>query len=160
MDALNRAQIGVQPGAQRGATVSRAPTPPDGLVATPVRFERQLEPPRTEWFLAGTAMSEVQLASPMGASASKIHSPADRTVLALDPDIPAAAQKLSLTPVAGLPRTWSWRMDGKRLGPAVRTAWPMWPGRHQLELLDTQARVVETVRFEVRGAQVKVGAAR
>jgi penicillin-binding protein 1C len=151
MDELNRSPIGGQRGAQRGGQ----PTPPDGLVATPVRFERQLEPPRTEWFLAGTAMSEVQLASPMGASASKIHSPADRTVLALDPDIPAAAQKLSLRPVAGVPKPWSWRMDGKRLGPAVPTMWPMWPGRHRLELVDAQAKVIETVRFEVRGARVK-----
>ncbi len=149
MDTLNRPPS--------GGSLSTPPPAPDGLQAMPVRFERQLEPERREWFLAGTAMSEVRLASPLGSSALKIHSPTDRTVLALDPDIPAAAQQLALTVVRGVPRSWSWRMDGRKLGPAVNTRWPMWPGAHLLELVDAQAKVVETVRFEVRGAQLKAG---
>jgi len=58
-------------------------------------------------------------------------------------------------PVAGVSPQWSWRLDGRRLGPAVPTHWPMWPGRHVLELVDARQQVKEVVRFEVRGAQVK-----
>ncbi|MGC4061962.1 MAG: penicillin-binding protein 1C [Aquabacterium sp.] len=132
------------------------PAAPPGLLTQPVRFERNLEPPRTEWFMAGTEQSEIRLASPVGAARTMIHSPNDRAIIALDPDIPLQAQKLSFTPVTGVSPRWSWRLDGKRLGPAVRTQWAMWPGKHLLELIDTSAKVVEAVRFEVRGAQVKV----
>ena len=33
-----------------------------------------------------------------------------------------------------------------------------WPGRHTLELVDAQGQVLDTVRFEVRGAGVAPGA--
>ena len=131
------------------------PLPPAGLVQQAVRFERHLEPPRSEWFISGTEQAEVRLASRVGTARNLIQSPSDRTLLAMDPDIPRAAQTLALSPVAGVPARWSWRMDGRRLGPAVPTRWPMWPGPHVLELVDASQRVIETVRFEVRGAGVK-----
>jgi penicillin-binding protein 1C len=136
------------------------PPAPPGLVPQPVRFEHNLEPPRTEWFIAGTEQAEIRLASQIGAARTMIHSPNDRAIIALDPDIPLQAQKLSFTPVAGVSTRWSWRLDGKRLGPAVPMQWAMWPGKHLLELIDASAKVVETVRFEVRGAQVKAPSAR
>lgn len=131
-----------------------APVPPAGLLQQAVRFERQLEPPRTEWFIAGTEQSDIHLASQMGASRSLILAPADRTIFALDPDIPIKAQKISFSLVAGVSPKWSWRLDGKRLGPATHMQWAMWPGPHVLELVDTANKVMETVHFEVRGAQV------
>lgn len=76
-------------------------------------------------------------------------------MLALDPDIPLQAQKLSMAAAPGTPANWSWPMDGKPLGRAKDMQWPMWPGSHRLELRDQAGRVAETVRFEVRGAQVK-----
>jgi penicillin-binding protein 1C len=136
---------------------SQSPAAPAGLVQQPVRFERQLEPPRAEWFITGTEQAEIRLASQAGAARTLIHAPSDRTIVALDPDIPPQAQKLSLATVPGVSRKWSWRLDGKRLGPAINTAWPMWPGKHLLELVDTGNQVMETVHFEVRGAQVAAG---
>jgi penicillin-binding protein 1C len=47
-------------------------------------------------------------------------------------------------------------MDGRRLGPARDVKWPMWPGRHRLDLLDDAGKVRDTVDFEVRGAQVRL----
>lgn len=134
---------------------SNAPPPPAGLTRTMVTFDRHLEPDRQEWFLPGTAQSVMQLASAQGATSGLIMAPVDRTILALDPDIPQSAQKLTLSVVAGVTKRWSWRMDGKRLGPAVRTLWPMWPGKHELALIDASGNVKEAVHFEVRGAQVK-----
>lgn len=141
----------------------RAAQPPDapsGLVQQAIRFDGQLEPPRMEWFMAGTEQAEIRLASAMGQANTLIHAPSDRTIVALDPDIPLQAQKLSFKVVSGVSPRWSWRLDGKRLGPAINTQWAMWPGHHLLELVDAGNKVMEAVRFEVRGAQVKPGAKR
>jgi penicillin-binding protein 1C len=129
--------------------------PPVGLVQQAVRFDGNREAARSEWFLVGTEQSTVQLASQTGAARNLIHSPTDRTILALDPDIPPQAQKLVFTPVTGVSPNWSWHLDGKRLGPAVSTPWALWPGKHVLELVDARANAVEVVRFEVRGAQLQ-----
>jgi penicillin-binding protein 1C len=147
MDELHRRHPDMQ--------AHQPPAPPPGLMLQTVRFERELEPPRQEWFIAGTEQPEIQLASPMGAARTLIQSPGDRTIFALDPDIPAKAQKLSFHAVAGVPPRWSWRLDGKRLGPATRMQWAMWPGQHVLELIDASHKVMESVRFEVRGAQLR-----
>lgn len=142
---------------QRGVRAMRSPAAPNpaNVVLTPVSFERQLEPARQEWFLAGTEQSRIELASLAGAARSLITAPADRTIVALDPDIPPGAQKLALSAAPGVPLAWSWRLDGKRLGPARSALWPMWPGRHHLELVDQQGRARAEVKFEVRGAGVK-----
>ena len=143
---------------QRG--VRALPSPPSGqpadVVLTPVTFERRLEPARQEWFLAGTEQSRIELASLSGAARSLITAPADRTIVALDPDIPPGSQMLSLGAAPGVPARWSWRLDGRRLGPARSMLWPMWPGRHHLELVDPQGKAMAEVRFEVRGAGVKL----
>lgn len=137
-----------------------SPPPPPGVVQQHVRFEQHLEPERDEWFVQGTEQAEMRLASAAGAARTLIQSPGDRTLFALDPDIPLRAQQLPFKLVAGVPRRWHWRLNGKRLGPAVNRIWPMWPGKHVLELVDERQQVKETVRFEVRGAQVKVSATR
>ncbi|MFT3857652.1 MAG: penicillin-binding protein 1C [Aquabacterium sp.] len=135
------------------------PPAPPGLLRQTVHFERELEPSRTEWFITGTEQAEMRLASAMGAARTLIQSPTDGTVFALDPDIPLKAQQLSFKPVQGVSAKWSWRLDGKRLGPAVSRSWAMWPGKHVLELVDAKGAAVEAMRFEVRGAQVKPAAA-
>jgi penicillin-binding protein 1C len=142
---------------QRGvrAAPSVQLTSPANVVMTPVTFERQLEPARQEWFLAGTEQSRIDLASLSGSARSLITAPADRTIVALDPDIPPGAQKLALSAAPGVSARWSWRLDGKRLGSAKAMLWPMWPGRHHLELVDQQGKTVSEVRFAVRGAGVK-----
>jgi penicillin-binding protein 1C len=148
MDSLQRRERARQERSQPLAA-------PDDVLARPVRFEAALEPPRDEWFIAGTEQALVTHATARGVARTAIVSPMDRTVFALDPDIPPQAQTLRLAAVAGTPAQWSWRMDGKRLGPAKTTAWPMWPGPHRLELVDAAGRIVESASFEVRGAQLR-----
>jgi penicillin-binding protein 1C len=135
--------------------------PPPGVVAQPVTFDGQLEAPRTEWFLAGTETARVTPASPAGTAARLIASPDDRSVVALDPDIPPAVQRLRFEAVAPLPAGAAWRLDGKRLGAAKPLPWSPWPGHHVLELVDAKGGVLDTVIFDVRGAQARpVGAAK
>ena len=83
-----------------------------------------------------------------------ISTPAPGTLLAIDPDIPPARQRLQFAasqPVAGL----RWRMDGKPLGRGARIAWLPWPGRHVVQLTDARGQVLDEVRIEVRGAGVR-----
>ncbi len=142
---------------QRRAASLPAPAsmPPATVVQTAVTFDRQLEPPRLEWFLGGTQQSHIQLASLSGSARSLITAPVDRTIIALDPDIPPRSQRLTLKAAPGVPHQWSWRLNNKRLGPAKTTLWPMWPGRHHLALIDQQGKTRAEVKFEVRGAGVR-----
>ena len=89
---------------------------------------------------------------PGGASASHfgITSPRDGSLFAIDPDMPPAAQRIAFEGEPGI-----WVLDGKRLGAAAQWSWAPWPGRHELKLLGRGGEVVQTVRFEVRGAGVK-----
>ncbi|MGG1947832.1 penicillin-binding protein 1C [Trinickia sp. NRRL B-1857] len=152
---------------------STPPVAPPGVVQMRVSFERNVEPPRNEWFLKGTEMSTISLAADAsGASARStsytpphsdnvqsaapgIGSPTDGTVFALDPDIPAARQRIVFERVGGASTRSAWRLDGKMLGHAERVLWLPWPGRHVLELVDAQGTSVDKVRFEVRGASVR-----
>lgn len=80
---------------------------------------------------------------------ARITAPAPGTVIALDPDIPPARQRLQFTATG---EGVQWRMDGKPLGRGPRVAWLPWPGRHVVQLTDARGRVLDEVRIEVRGA--------
>ncbi|MFY3385588.1 penicillin-binding protein 1C [Paracidovorax sp. MALMAid1276] len=85
----------------------------------------------------------------------RIAAPATGTIVALDPDIPPARQRLHFTATGeGTERAQGlqWRMDGKPLGSGPRVAWLPWPGRHVVQLADARGRVLDEVRIEVRGA--------
>jgi len=165
MDALQRSDVADDhPGrvGPRGALIRTAfvhsptaPVPPPGVVSQPVTFDAQLEAPRTEWFLAGTETAHVTLASAAGSAARLIASPDDQSVVALDPDIPPAVQRLRFEAVSPLPPGAAWRLDGRRLGPARPLPWSPWPGHHVLELVDAKGGALDTVSFDVRGAQAR-----
>ena len=87
---------------------------------------------------------------------ARITAPAPGTVVALDPDIPPARQRLHLRASGqGL----YWRMDGKPLGRGPQVAWLPWPGRHVIQITDAAGTVLDEVPIEVRGAGVLPGAA-
>lgn len=124
-----------------------APPPPSGLERQRVSFAGLAEPPREEWFLPGTALERIDYLS---ATAPRIAYPANETVVALDPDIPAARQRLRFraeSPEADA----AWWLDGRRLGPARALDWAPVPGRHRLELRAGD-RVLDAVVFTVRGS--------
>jgi penicillin-binding protein 1C len=131
---------------------SKAPKPTDGLIHREVHYQPAVEAPRQEWFLPGTDTGEVVLPE-AGADGGPPHivSPAQGTVIALDPDIPPENQQIRLETQGrtGL----SWRLDGQTLGPALRVHIAPSPGRHHLSLLNAEGKEVDALDFEVRGAR-------
>lgn len=77
--------------------------------------------------------------------------PGQGTIIALDPDIPPARQRLQFTATRDAVQ---WRLDGKPLGRGARVPWLPWPGRHVVQITDAQGQVLDEVRLEVRGAGV------
>jgi penicillin-binding protein 1C len=95
-------------------------------------------------------------AAMVAGTGARITAPAPGTIVALDPDIPPARQRLQLRASGqGL----YWRMDGKPLGRGPQVAWLPWPGRHVIQITDAAGAVLDEVRIEVRGAGVLPGAA-
>jgi penicillin-binding protein 1C len=135
---------------------SMPPRAPAGVVSAAVRFEAARdgsnEPARDEVFIAGTQQVVFSASAQMAKSAPRfgISSPRDGSIFAIDPDMPAAAQRIVFEGERGV-----WRLDGKRLGAAERWAWAPWPGRHELTLIGRDGAAIQTLHFEVRGAAVK-----
>ena len=82
----------------------------------------------------------------------RILAPANGTIVAVDPDIPPERQRLQFVADSAAAR---WRIDGKDVARGARWAWLPWPGRHQVELVNAQGEVLDSIRLEVRGAGVK-----
>ncbi|WP_249661297.1 penicillin-binding protein 1C [Variovorax sp. PCZ-1] len=162
-------------------TPSRAPQPPAGLVREGVNFSAQgaqmLEAPRQEWFVSGTQQvqfarestntpksialraasitvnSQKSLKNTEKNQIAQITSPAAGTIIALDPDIPPRHQRLHFKAKGDAAQ---WLLNGKSLGDANHKQWLPMPGRHTLQLADAQGRVLDEVKFEVRGAAMKM----
>ena len=146
------------------AQPSQAPPPPAGVVQHSVQFAagQGLDANRQEWFLSGTEQSRfvrddnAPRAAPRTAPAGdeknfapRIDSPASGTILALDPDIPPAQQRLWLRASSPAVR---WRLNGHILGTGAQLAWLPMPGQHVLEIVDAQGRRLDAVTVQVRGA--------
>ncbi len=102
------------------------------------------------WVLAGT---EAAASRPVVATAVApfgIQSPRDGSIVLLDPDMPAAVQRLAIDGEAGL-----WVMNGRVLGRGTRLLWTPRPGRHVLERRAPHGPTgapADRVVFEVRAA--------
>ena len=132
-----------------GAVPSAPPAAPAGVVAAPVAFPGAVEPPRLEWFLAGT---EPPTAAPAIAGGHpRIIAPVSGTIIALDPDIPEGRERLVFE-ATDARESLRWVLDGDDLGSARELhVWRPVRGRHALELVDGHGRVVDRVSFDVRG---------
>jgi penicillin-binding protein 1C len=134
----------------RGGVASHAPAIPAGLVARDVRFEPAIEPPRRSWFLAGTELERVAVLT-RGSGPARISSPANGAIIALDPDIPVANQRVVLQS-RGADARLAFYLNGRALGSSERPRrWSPVTGRHTLELRDDEGRVRDSVSFVVRG---------
>ena len=125
------------------------PAPPAGVSATLTTFTPAVEAPRREWFLTGTSQELVRAAGDQDAIA-RITSPANATVIALDPDIPSSLQRVRIG-ATGASTDLRFRLNGALLGPAAGgILWKPVQGAHRLALEDVQGRIVDEVRFTVR----------
>jgi penicillin-binding protein 1C len=132
------------------STGSRAPKPPAGVVRQQVAYQPELEPARSEWFIAGTESPLIALVRDDHRT-PKILYPGDASILALDPDIPDATQRVFFLAQGG--EGLRWQLDGEPLAQASTDyAWRPTPGQHQLALIDSNATPIATTRFQVRGA--------
>ena len=127
----------------------KAPKMPAGVEARQIALPGTREPPRREYFMAGTAQTEMA-AAPQAARRPRITSPVSGSVYALDPDIPIDRQRLAVT-VSGSVAGYRLILDKKPLGDADtgQQILPR-PGSHMLALVDPGGRMIDRVRFTVR----------
>ena len=122
---------------------------PTGIEGARVAFASHREPPRAEWFVAGTAQASLAQA-PSYARRPRITNPVSGSVYALDPDIPVQQQSLGVV-LAGTRATYRLTLDGRTIGPAQDGAQlALIPGSHLLALLDESGQPLDKVRFTVR----------
>ena len=136
-----------------------------GLVVRSIRFDGDLEAPRDELFLAGTETDRIRRSGARApSSASKdngrIVQPVDGTIVAIDPDIPPTRQRMTfevgdVAAGAAPLHDLIWRVDGRVVGRGARIEWPLWPGKHVLELSDGPGKPRDRIVFEVRGAEIR-----
>ncbi|WP_326914016.1 penicillin-binding protein 1C [Sphingopyxis chilensis] len=127
----------------------KPPTMPEGVEARQITLPGTREPPRREYFLAGTAQTEMA-AAPHVARRPRITSPVSGSVYALDPDIPLNRQRLAVA-VSGDVAGYRLILDKTLLGDADagQQILPR-PGIHMLALVDPGGRMIDRVRFTVR----------
>lgn len=130
-------------------TPGRQPARPEGVDMLPINFADAIEPPRTEYFLRGTAQRTIGTV-PATARRARIANPLSGTVYALDPDIPIKQQQIRVTTIGAVSGE-RLRLDGRDLGPADPA--PMVlpaPGKHKLELVDVSGKLLDRSLFTMR----------
>jgi penicillin-binding protein 1C len=87
----------------------------------------------------------------LAAAHPRIVAPVAGTIVALDPDIPPARQRMVFEADAR-GAALRWVVDGADLGPAGEPLlWEPVRGRHAVGLVDATGQALDTVTFEVRG---------
>jgi penicillin-binding protein 1C len=100
---------------------------------------------RSEWFIAGTESPVIALVRDDHRT-PKILYPGEASILALDPDIPDATQRVFSSRRAAKACAGSWTAP---LAQATTDyAWRPTPGPHQA-LIDADARPIASTRFQV-----------
>ena len=112
---------------------------------------RDVERTGDEWYLPGTAPVA---AAAQPASAPRIVAPTDGAIIAIDPDIAAARQRVALEAVGGTGLRWA--VDGRDAGDAATLLlWPPTAGAHEVAVLDAAGRSAASARFTVRGSPLR-----
>jgi len=158
---------------------STPPAAPPGVVTTLVHFSPAVEAPRKELFLRAVDSTTTSATIADGTRAAnsasnqatsdsltsddthitavtsagdiaRIASPANGMVIALDPDIPPARQRVPLS-ARGRLDGMVLRMNGAVVGPAGRhVMWSPQPGTYLLALEDSSGHTLDSARFTVR----------
>jgi penicillin-binding protein 1C len=129
------------------------PRPP-GVVASVVKYPDAIEPPRREWFIAGTEPN--YQAAQLDHHVARIVSPAPGTTVALDPDLPPRSQRIAFE-ARETPPSSRWLLDGRDFAPVESIAlWIPTTGAHVVTLMDSAGRVLQSLPFSVRGSNATV----
>ena len=125
---------------------------PAGLVRQAVEYASGIEPPREEWFIAGTESVQI-VAVDTAPGRPRIVSPANGALLAIDPDIPPARQRVLVRIAGAQPGTRL--VIGTTQHPAAEPLlWRPTPGRHLLRLVDEKNAELDRVSVTVRGVSL------
>ena len=137
------------------------PAPPEKLVSKHIQYNPIVEPPRTEWFIEGTEREIIRLAGSTQSNTMldedavpRILEPVSGTIIALDPDIPPQNQRIRLV---SNQKDVQWQIDQYMTGQGQTLDWPPLPGRHQINLLNAQGEILDSIRIEIRGGSLKPG---
>jgi penicillin-binding protein 1C len=123
--------------------------PPD-VALSEVSFPGAVEPRRREWFVAET--EPTSSVSNLDDGNPQILSPVAGTIIALDPDIPAVAQRVVFE-ASKSARNSHWILDGRPLAPVRgELLWTPTPGSHTLCIARDPGSAVQTIQFTVRGS--------
>lgn len=125
---------------------------PPGVTRQRISFVPAIEPPRTELFLAGTEMAQISVTNAADAR-PRLFAPADGSVIALDPDIPPARQRVAIRARGSLPGL-GLTIDNRALAATsnagtLSALWLPVPGVHVIALTDGRY-VFDRVRVTVR----------
>jgi penicillin-binding protein 1C len=129
--------------------VSPKKEPPARIVRKEIGFPQGTEPSREEWFIRGTEPHSRD--KRIGQFNQRILYPPSGTVIALDPDIPPELQKIFFISQTN-EENLQWVLNGhtiSRVGSIL--PWTPKAGAHALTLYDGENRVIDSVKFEVRG---------
>jgi penicillin-binding protein 1C len=130
--------------------------PPANLLKRHIQFasrDGQVEAGRDEWFLHGTEPASALIAARSESSAgARIIMPTDGTIIALDPDIPAANQRVQLKS-GDAARAGCWTVNDEPLGcSAAPVPWSPAAGNAVVKLMDAEGKELDRVNVVVRGA--------
>ncbi|OYU14808.1 MAG: penicillin-binding protein 1C [Alphaproteobacteria bacterium PA4] len=125
---------------------------PAGVTRRHVAWQPAIEPPRDELFVAGTEQAVMRLAAATEVQ-PRLLSPADGAVLAIDPDIPPARQRVLIRAAAPRPGLFL-AIDGRAMAARrddghLTLLWSPVPGVHVVTLTDGR-QVHDRLRFTVR----------
>jgi penicillin-binding protein 1C len=124
---------------------------PSNVVKKEFLSSLNIEKRQTDWFIQGTEpSSKVQIVKQYN---KKIVYPPSGTIIALDPDIPQDLQKVFFI-ARTEDKELKWRLNEAEIAETGKTVeWSPQIGKYNLELTDMQGKIIDSVRFEIRGAQ-------
>ncbi len=128
---------------------SGTPRAPLGVLTRRVSFPDSVEAARNEWFAQGT--EPAQGLAELDKNDARIESPAEGSIIAIDPDIPTDLQRVNFEAGRGANGA-RWILDGReRCAVSSACLWQPVPGMHRLALVGAENRVIDQVAFQVRG---------
>jgi penicillin-binding protein 1C len=142
----------------------RAAPAPTSLIRRQVRFvagDGSIEAGRDEWFLRGTEPASGMIAAREASGAgARIMTPTDGTIIALDPDIPSANQRVLLQS-GDAAQAGCWAVNDEVLGCSPSPLrWAPHAGDVVVRLLDASGRERDRATLTVRGSISSAEAAR
>ena len=145
--------------AQLGA--GKPSAPPASVLKRHIKFasnDGHVEASRDEWFVRGTEPASALIAAREASSAgARIVAPTDGSIIALDPDIPAANQRVQLKS-GDATQVPCWVVNDEHMGCSdAPLAWRASAGNALIKLMDSDGKELDRVTIIVRGSSALTG---